>query len=212
VLLPLLAACGGSAGHAPGSVPLDGECQYDRDCQPDPAGYVFCGCRGSGKTVCMAAYPVPIVCPDEPCADGQSCSTDPAYGDGMCVPSPGEGMSCMYAWCLPGLFCNDSNVCEKAHAVGEPCNDNFQDQCAAPAWCDPATEKCTAPLAVGKPCDNRYDLTPCVAGATCSYNTSKCEAPEPNGAACDDDAGCLSHHCDLGSGSCEDLAPTCEGS
>jgi hypothetical protein len=202
-LAALAAGCNGS--HAPGSVPQGGSCEYDRDCAPVKGAIPQCACGASGDNVCGAVSPVPVGCGDASrvCSDTETCTFDAAHPNGACVPDATAGQPCDATNCMPGLFCNASQVCEAAHAAGQPCNPDDQTSCAAPAFCDTKTSTCQALRAVGQPCDpGEIDRAQCVSGAGCSLVKQVCVTPEPNGSPCPDDVGCLSGYCDP-SGTCQ---------
>jgi hypothetical protein len=195
-ILLLAAGCPSPSPTQPGTVPIGGACQYSIDCAQPQGAMAFCQCSGS-NLLCEGTFPVPRGCGPvggKPCPTGQYCTTfDPS---GVCAPRPAAGGSCNNTiLCLEGLFCNESSVCEAPRAAGQPCLSH--DGCAAPAFCDPATNKCAPPRKLGEACDGAVDAyrRQCEAGLNCSYSRFLCVQPKANGASCTEDEDCLSENC-----------------
>ena len=133
---------------------------------------------------------VPAV--DEPCDDGDACTTGDILRDGRCVPGPGtpdcdDGNRCTDDMCYPALgcvhengmkLCDDGDACTTADiCTGGACVGGYRVACPAPdschraGTCDPATGLCFNPtLANGTPCDDG-DL--CTGGDACLSGTCK---------------------------------------
>jgi len=160
----------------------------------------------------------------------------------MCDPAGKEGDPCTSSSDCRDSHCNSMMKCEKLHAAGEACTadgDCANFTCDATAhtcglvdgsacmqfggracagFCDPLTNTCSSPKALGAVCTNDSecqtrdctqtsfssstrtcqvrcdDSTPCMNGQVCA-GFGYCKDPQPTGASCEDDDECQSGRC-----------------
>ena len=188
-------------GTLPGGAPCfhDSQCQSgscpNQDISPGGPGPYRCG-------TCMAVAPsVDGPCLDSACPRGSMCiNTDPVRPSATCIPLVvgAEGDACdeLTHRCAQDYFCDGpSRRCVPLRDVGEVCGSKWVTGCKAPLYCTAVGGICSAPHAVGEPCE--YD-SQCAPGTGCDQVTRYCAEivwGEP-GAPCDGGRlGCRMGYC-----------------
>lgn len=142
----------------------------------------------SAFSLCAFAF----VLGDEPCDDGDACTTGDTLREGRCIPGPGtpdcdDGNRCTDDVCYPAMGCvheNGMKACSDNDActTGDICSDGacvgrYRITCPAPdschraGMCDPATGLCSnLTLSDGTACDDG-DL--CTTGDACEHGACK---------------------------------------
>ena len=196
---------------APGAV--------DEDCSSRPCAAGLT-CDGETSTCVQTGTPVAQgeACDDAtPCANGLYCkegaagsTCEPRLAAGATCEEPsffGESRECasrqVCAGAAVGMAGSSTGTCATPQDEGGPCTPVDASAffastgCFLGLVCDPATNKCAEPPAVGQDCI----VGSCASGAWCD-DTNKCVAAKADGASCQDDSECLSDNCDLASETC----------
>jgi len=174
-----------------GKVAMGGACQISAQCAGD-ATCVQTDMNCDRDTMCCAGT---CGAPSTTVAMGGSCAAETAEcaegtycnGSDVCaalITTAGTACDSFLA-CANPMICNifaDMPTCEKPAGKGETCSLDALIACADfSQFCDPATMKCVAAVAVGGACPDGVD---CVGYATCVSGT--CQKNADKGGACSD--------------------------
>jgi hypothetical protein len=141
-----------------GTVPLNGTCMFDSQCEQDCKQARICHentCRPTAFSITGKGIRAQL---------GEPCSTSCAH-DGRCSSSFSDlGAASGICWSIDGLECLNA-VCVPVPELGEACRNN----CASGAFCDEATSRCLQPRAEGAACkSNRECLTGVCSAMKCA--------------------------------------------
>jgi hypothetical protein len=184
----------GSGGtKAPGE-----DCADDGECAPSAEGEAECATSyGSSATTTKACQiQVDGKEGDTPCVatrDGNTTFGVGSFtsGDAGAPRPPAKGYVCDLA---NKVFCDSkTDACTKIQEVGATCDTSNTRACVAGAYCDFATKKCLARLAVGADCSK--SPSSCVEKSTCDTATKTCLAGLPDGSPCTSGSKCGSSSC-----------------
>jgi hypothetical protein len=111
----------------------------------------------------------------------------PAKAGESCTAAPG---------CEDPYWCDAGKCVLGSAGLGQACDWLQPGSCAAPNVCPFGTLRCTAPSAIGEPCERKssYGRSNCVAGAGCNTR-GMCAPVQPDGAPCLQDEECTSNVC-----------------
>jgi hypothetical protein len=184
-----------------GACQLDTQCaggancnQTDMNCDPD----VMCCAGTCGAASTPVAMGGSCAAETAECAAGTYCN-----GSDVCaalITTAGTACDSFLA-CANPMICNifaDSPTCEKPAGTGETCSLDALIPCADfSQFCDPATTKCVADLAVGASCPEGTDCVgyaTCVSG-TCQKNSAAGGTCSETGVDCLGDLDCTNGTC-----------------
>ena len=182
-----------SAPSANGSSPDGASCASDDDCASGLCVGSVCAQPGDEGDDCIQDHTK-----SGSCRKDLYCEYGKFFLDGIkCRAYADEGDHCgrfNESQCKTGLFCNKSEICEKAAAPQQPCVKAMQPSCQHPDryYCDASlgTPVCTQRLGVGSTCNSdavcERDLE-CAAGVCASRNY--CAAPPTSTCAINTPAG-----------------------
>jgi hypothetical protein len=138
-------------GFDAGSVPLDGACRFNTQCQS-----LACGRHDDQD--CGAC--VPILNPGDACADGQGACPRGTTCSGTCAPARRFGLpagsACEAAGqCQDGYICRSSAtgmLCQTLLEEGDTCDGSWE--CRPGLYCDVELKVCAESAPIGSPCVN----------------------------------------------------------
>ena len=159
---------------------------------PSPCDDVFPGTQEAGDACYDASE----------CEEGTLCSIVESGERGVCWPLQGEGKICSdHGQCAPDLYCSASGYsCQPRVEEESGCEVEREGVSAAPLCasgllCDPDTERCFGPGALGDDCTTTGWCEP---GLACLLvdGSPECGPPKANGEECISESECASASCD----------------
>jgi len=174
-----------------GTLALGAECEFVKDCAPDPRGPVACSYTDSvAKAVCTVQIRGKT---GDACDEGCELTSD----DGACyandVPKKlGEWVTCHTE---DGVRCNSADVCEATVGLGCDCHGS-NDYCDGAHQCGDGTFVCVKRGVAGEPC---FLNQSCTVDTYCPLEGEKvCTPRKRAGEHCTEHDECLGLFCQMG--------------
>jgi len=117
------------------------------------------------------------------------------------------GETCETGTCVLGAWCEQGN-CVEPVGLGDTCDWNQSESCAAPLVCKFETDTCVEPSNEGEPCHDSLDglRSSCATGLGCDTLDGVCEKIRGVNEPCSDAAQCEAEMCQLAD---DGLGPSC---